>query len=106
MNSDELINIQLLESSLINSLLQKTDLEAKTGVDGRRIRTINLYVNNKNPKHITFIVTMGMFSAEFNVANGLKEKGSCYGLERYISDWAERESVKLALLKYAKIKKD
>ena len=41
-----------------------------------------------------------MCEAAFNVNNGLKERGSCFGLERYIRDWYERPSVSSAILKY------
>ena len=90
--------LQALEQSLINFLLGKKDLETRMGISYRRIRTIQIQLNDKNPKHLTFTIQMGIFSAEFGMLNGLKEKGSCYGLERYIRDWAERDSIKTEML--------
>lgn len=90
--------IQALEQSLINFLTGKKDLEAKMGTGFRRIRTLQIQLNGENPKHPVFTVQMGMFCAEFNMLNGLKEKGSCFGLERFIRDWAERDSIKTEML--------
>ena len=86
--------VQALEQSLINFLLSKKELEEKMGVAYRRIRTIQLKLNDKDPKHLTFTIQIGMFSAEFNMMNALRERGSCLGLEKYIRDWAERDSIK------------
>jgi hypothetical protein len=41
-----------------------------------------------------------MCEAKFNVNNGLKELGNCFGLERYIRDWYERPTVGSVILKY------
>ena len=90
--------IKALEQSLIEFLSNKRDLEEKMGTGYRRIRSIQLSFNEKNPNHITFIVQIGMFAAEFNMSNGLKEKGSCFGIERYIRDWSERDSVKFEMM--------
>lgn len=37
-----------------------------------------------------------MCECEFNMVNGLKERGSIWGIERYIRDWYERPSVREA----------
>jgi|GEM_PF-6117299 len=93
--------IQALEQSLVNFLTGKKDLEAKMGTSFRRIRTLQIQLNGENPKHPIFSVQMGMFCAEFNMLNGLKEKGSCFGLERYIRDWSERDSIRTEMLAIA-----
>ena len=99
MNDDiKSLRLQALEQSLINYLLNKKDLFERNGVGRRRILSIQLQINAKNMKHLTFIVEMGMFMAEFNMMNGLKERGACFGLERYIRDWSERDSVKSEML--------
>ena len=90
--------IKILEQSLIEFLMNKKDLEEKMGTGYRRVRSLQLSFNKKDPKHITFVVQMGMFSAEFDIKSGLKEKGSCFGLERYIRDWAERDSIKAEMM--------
>lgn len=97
--------IQALEQSLINFLMMKRDLADKMGTGYRRVRTLQIQLNDKNPKHLTFTIQMGMFSAEFNMMNGLKEKGSCFGLERYIRDWAERDSIRSEMLELTSINK-
>ena len=88
------VRVQALEQSLINYLLSKRELSERSGVGRRRILSIQLQINATNPKHLTFSVHMGMFVAEFNLLNGIKERGACFGLERYIRDWSERDSVR------------
>lgn len=90
--------VQALEQSLITFLLSKRDIEEKSGTGYRRIRSISLKLNDKNPAHVTFTVSMGMVTAEFGIMSGLKERGNCYGLERYIREWAERDVVKSELI--------
>lgn len=82
-----------LEQSLINFLSQKKDIEEKVNGGARRVRSLTLSVNIKDPKKVTFAVQIGMCEASFNINTGLKEKGSCFGLERYIRDWFERPTV-------------
>ena len=82
-----------LEQSLVNFLCQKKDIEEKVSGGSRRVRALTLNINTKNPKQPIFTVQIGMCEAAFNAMNGLKEKGSCFGLERYIRDWYSRPSV-------------
>ncbi len=44
-----------------------------------------------------FVVQIGMCEAAFNANNGLKERGSCFGLERYIRDWYEMPSINMEI---------
>ncbi len=81
-----------LEQSLINFLSQKKDIEDKISGGSRRLKSLTLGLK-KDSKSIFFTVQIGMFEAAFNTNNGLKERGSCFGLERYIRDWYERSTV-------------
>ncbi len=81
-----------LEQSLINFLLTKKDIEEKVAGGSRRLRSLSLNMK-KDATKVLFTVQIGMMEAAFNINNGLKERGSCYGLERYIRDWFERPSV-------------
>ncbi len=89
-----------LEQSLINLLTSKKDIEEKVSGGAKRVRGLSFNIDVKNPKSPFFTVQIGMCEAAFNVNNGLKERGSCFGLERYIRDWYERPSVSSAILKY------
>ncbi len=104
-NESKSTRIQVLEQSLINFLISKKDITEKLGTRYRQIYSIQLSLNNKNAKNPVFIVSMGMISAEFNIMNGLKEKGSCYGIETYIRDWAERDAVKTEMLALTSLNK-
>ena len=90
--------LQALEQSLITFLLSKRDIEEKAGMGYRRIRSISLKLNDKDPMHVTFMVSMGMVTAEFGLLSGLRERGNCFGLDRYIREWTERDIVKSELL--------
>ena len=91
-----------LEQSLINFLCTKKDIDEKVNGGSRRVRSLTLNVDTKNPKHVLFTVQIGMCEAGFSAQTGLKEKGSCFGLERYVRDWYERPSVKTAIEAYIK----
>ena len=97
MSEGNFIRVQELEQSLIQFLMNKKEVEDKMGGGFRRIRTLQLYVS-LSPKNQKFRVQIGMFEAEFAVKTGLKEKGNCFNLERYIRDWAERESIANSML--------
>ncbi|MBR1943173.1 hypothetical protein IJ843_05510 [bacterium] len=97
--------VQALEQSLITFLLSKRDIEEKTGTGYRRIRSISLKLNDKDPMHVTFTVSMGMVSAEFGIMSGLKERGNCFGLEKYIREWSERDIVKSELIALTSLNK-
>ncbi len=97
--------LQALEQSLINYLTNKKDIAEKLGSAYRRINSIQLSLNDRDPKHVTFVVSMGMVSAEFGVESGLKERGNCFGLERYIRDWAERDMVKTEMIALTSLNK-
>lgn len=80
-----------LEQSLINFLVSKPDVDKKVSGGARRVRGLSMNVNKND---CTFSVQIGMCEAQFNAKSGLKERGNCFGLERYIRDWYERPSVK------------
>ena len=89
-----------LEQSLINLLCSKPDVEDKVSGGAKRVRGLTFNIDVKNPKNAFFTVQIGMCEAAFNVTNGLKERGNCFGLERYIRDWFERPTVSNAITKY------
>lgn len=92
--------ISELEQSLINFLTSKKDIEEKVSGGAKRVRGLTFNIDVKNPKNASFTVQIGMCEASFNVTNGLKEKGNCFGLERYVRDWFERPTVSGAISKY------
>ena len=91
-----------LEQSLINFLTTSKEEEVEAKVSGgvKRVRGLSFNIDVKNPKNPSFSVQIGMCEAKFNVNNGLKELGNCFGLERYIRDWYERPTVGSVILKY------
>lgn len=94
--------ISELEQSLINFLTTSKADEVEQKVSGgtKRVRGLTFGIDVKNPKNPSFTVQIGMCEAKFNVSNGLKEQGNCFGLERYIRDWFERPTVCGAIEKY------
>ena len=82
-----------LEQSLINFLCQKKEVEEKVAGGARRVRALSMGLDLKDEKKPCFSVQIGMCEAVFNVNSGLKEKGNCFGLERFIIDWFSRPSV-------------
>lgn len=92
--------ISELEQSLINFLTSKKDIEEKVSGGAKRVRGLTFNIDVKNPKNASFTVQIGMCEAAFNVSSGLKEKGNCFGLERYVRDWFERPTVSDAISKY------
>ena len=90
--------VQGLEQSLINFLLRKKDIEEKVNGRERRVKALALKIDTRNLKHITFSVQIGMMEAKFNIEDGLKEQGNCYGIDRYIRDWYQQPSVKMEML--------
>lgn len=82
-----------LEQSLINFLTSKKDIEEKVNGGSKRVRALTFNIDLKDPKHALFTVQIGMCEASFSCTSGLKEKGNCFGLERYVRDWFERPSV-------------
>ena len=83
-----------LEQSLINFLCQKKEIETLVNGGSRRVRGLTFNLNLKDAKRPLFTVQIGMCEATFNAITGLREKGNCFGLERFIRDWFERPSVK------------
>jgi len=82
-----------LEQSLINFLTSKRDIEEKVNGGLRRVRGLTFNIDLRDSKNPAFTVQIGMCEASFSCTTGLREKGSCFGLERYIRDWFERPSV-------------
>ena len=95
-----------LEQTLINFLTSKKDIEEKVPGGSKRVRGLTFNIDVKNPKNAFFTVQVGMCEAAFNVTSGLKERGSCFGMERYIRDWYERPSVSTAILSFVQKAKD
>ncbi len=89
------MQLQSLEQSLINFLLRRPDIEDKVNGGARRVKSLSLKIDDRNLKHLTFSVQIGMMEAKFNIADGLKEQGNCYGIDRYIRDWYTQPSVKM-----------
>lgn len=100
MKEDKVSIFLALEQSLISFLLQKRDLESKVSGGERRIRGIKFKIDTKNENNPYFVVQIGICEAAFNPVTGLKIKGSCYGIERYVRDWFERPSVKSEIKNY------
>ncbi len=94
-----------LEQSLINFLCQKKELEETVNGGLRRVRGLSFNIELKDPKRPYFTVQIGMMEAAFNAFTGLKERGNCYGIERYVRDWFERPSVKHAINSFVNPKK-
>lgn len=82
-----------LEQSLINFLTQKKEVEEKVAGGSRRVRGLTMGLDLRDEKKPCFSVQIGMCEAVFNANNGLKEKGNCFGIERFIIDWYSRPSV-------------
>ena len=80
-------DLAMYEQSLINYLLQKK--EALNNIPGglSRVRGLSLGINNRNPEAPLFTVQIGMFEVSFNIISGAKDRGTLYGLEKYIMDW-------------------
>lgn len=95
-----------LEQSLINLLCSKPEVEVKVSGGIKRVRGLTFNIDVKNPKNASFTVQIGMCEAAFSVKNGLKERGNCFGLERFIRDWFERPTVSTAIAKYVQEAKD
>mgnify|MGYP006873068209 CR=1 FL=1 len=83
-----------LEHSLINFLCQKKEVEEKVNGGARRVRGLSMGIDLKDEKRPMFTIQIGVCEAGFNAFTGLKEKGNCFGLERYVRDWFERPTVK------------
>ncbi len=98
--------ISELEQSLINFLVSKPEIEEKVSGGARRVRGLTFNIDVKNPKNPSFTVQIGMCEATFNVTNGLKERGSCFNLERFIRDWFERPTVCNSIAKFVQDAKD
>lgn len=82
-----------LEQSLIQYLSQKPEVDKKVAGGYRRVRSLTINIDESNPNKPLFAVRIGMFECVFDCTTGLKEKGSCYGIERLIIDWYSRPSV-------------
>ena len=92
--------ISELEQSLINFLVSKPEIEEKVNGGAKRVRGLTFNIDVKNPKNPSFSVQIGMCEAIFNTTNGLKERGNCYNIERFVRDWFERPTVSNAIAKY------
>ena len=82
--------LAMYEQLLINYLLQKR--EAMNNVPGglQRVRRLTLGINNRDPENPLYTVRIGMFEVSFNILTGAKDRGTLFGLERYIIDWYRR----------------
>ena len=84
--SDDL-KVQALEQSLINYLTRIEEVDKRVSGGFKRVRSLTLDIDIKNPKQPLLCVTIGMMSAHFNIKDGLKIRGNCYGIDKYIRDW-------------------
>ena len=83
--------ISQLETSLIQFLSLKKDIETIPG-GHRRIQSLKLRIYS-SAKEPAFAVQLGMCEASFDAISGLKTRGSCFGLVKYVRDWFLRSSV-------------
>ena len=86
-----------LEHSLINFLVSKKDIDEKVSGGKRRVRGLTLNINANDTNNPYFSIQIGMLEALFNVSNGLKIRGNCFGLDRFIRDWFERPSIQFKI---------
>ena len=86
-----------LEQSLINFLTSKKDIETKVSGGKRRVRGLTFNIDTRDLNNPYFSIQIGMLEALFNVTNGLKIRGNCFGLERFIRDWFERPSIQFKI---------
>ena len=79
--------LAMYEQLLINYLLQKR--EAMNSVPGglQRVRRLSLGINNRDSENPLYTVQIGMFEVSFSILTGAKDRGTLFGLERYIMDW-------------------
>ncbi len=89
-----------LEQSLITFLSQKREMEDKLPGGARRVRSLIFNIDLRDDKKPYFTVQIGMCEAAFSTTTGLKERGSCYGIERFVRDWFERPSVQAEIRSY------
>ena len=83
-----------LEHSLIQFLTSKKEVDEKVAGGHRRVRGLSIGLDLRNPKKPLITVQIGMCEAAFDAITGYKERGSCFGIERYIIDWYSRPSVR------------
>ena len=95
-----------LEHSLIQFLTSKKEVDEKVAGGHRRVRGLSIGLDLRNPKKPLITVQIGMCEAAFNVKNGLKERGNCFNLERFVRDWFERPTVSAAIEKFVQEAKD
>lgn len=93
-----------LEQSLIQFLTSKKDVDEKVNGGHRRVRGLSLNLDLRNHKKPLFTVQIGMCEVAFDVTTGYKERGSCFGIERYIIDWYSRPAVREEIRGYIQTK--
>lgn len=91
-----------LEQSLINYLVQKKEVMNNVPGGLQRVRSLALGMNAKNPTGPIYTVQIGMCEVGFSIDTGLKEKGSLFGIERYIMEWYRRPEVLKEMQQIAK----
>lgn len=91
-----------LEQSLIQYLCQKSEVDERVPGGFRRVRSLSFYIDASNPQRPTFSVQIGMLEVTFNAMTGMREKGNCYGIERYIIDWFLRPSISAEIMQIAR----
>lgn len=89
------IKMYTLEQSLINYLTRINEVEASVSGGFKRVRALSITLDTRNPKQPICCVTIGMMSAYFDIRTGLKIKGHCYGIDRYIRDWVVLSTIDL-----------
>ncbi len=85
--------IAKLEQSLIQYLCTKQEVEDRVSGGFRRVRSLSITFDIRNPQKPSFSVQIGMCEVTFNALTGMREKGHCFGIERYIIEWYLRPTV-------------
>ena len=81
-----------LEQTLIRFLSSKSEVKERIMDGERKIRglSIKLTGSAKEPK---IVLQIGIIESVFNTATFIRERGNCYGLDKYIREWLMRSSV-------------
>ena len=87
LNRDQKQELNVYEQSLINYLIQRK--EAMNNVPGglQRLRGLTITINNRDSENPLYVVELAMFQVSFSILTGAKDRGTLFGLERYIMDW-------------------
>lgn len=105
MKEEKLPIFNFLEQSLVSYLVQVRDIESKVTGGTRRLQGLKFRIDLRNKNSPCFVIQIGICEAYFSLKTGLKERGSCYGVERYVRDWYERPSIQSEIKNYVAMNK-